>query len=378
MDEMNTAPEVLLAIECTRSGESAESAARIRERIQTGVSWMKLIQFAIVHGIFPLVANTLKITSSDLLPSDVLFQFDRALARAQTRNLRQWAALSGIMNTFAEEGVRLLAFKGAALTAFAYNDLRLRESFDVDLWAAREDTGKAGEILGSIGYRPVLYRKGKSFGDDSSMQLSEKDGMHGEFYNADLDVAVDLQNIQPQFFFTPDFDVLWEERCMAAGPERSVPTLSKENYLLALAVHGEKHRWGRLNWMVDVDRILASSTDFDWDAVFARAERWRCHRRLCSTLAIRSRLYHVPPLNRDVARYLTDATTERIAASFMRLDVSSRPPTLRTRIDSFSGHYALIDRPGDRARYTVRRIMGQVLSVPSKLRRRSERKTEPA
>jgi hypothetical protein len=129
---------------------------------------------------------------------------------------------------------------------------------------------------------------------------------------------------------------------------------------------------------VDVDRILASPTVFDWDAVFARAERWRCRRRLCSTLAIRSKLYGTPPAHREVARYLTDATTERFAASFLRLDLSRRPSTLRDKIDSFSSHYNLIDRPGDRARYVVRRIISQVAKVPARLPTPSEHETEPA
>jgi hypothetical protein len=367
---MNATPEVLLVIACTRSGESAENTARIRKYIKTGVSWMTLIQFAIVHGVLPLVANTLKTTSADLLPKNVLFQCDRALIRAEARNLRQWAALSSITKAFADAGVRLLAFKGAALTSFAYRDFRLRESHDVDLWAAPEDTDRAGAILGSMGYLPVFYQLGESFGDDMTLRFAQDVKRHGVFYSAERDVVIDLQNINPQFYFTPEFNVLWEEHSVATGPGHGVATLSKENYLITLAVHGEKHSWRRMNWMVDVDRILTSSSDLDWDSIFSRAVRWRCHRRLSSTLAIRSRLYDAPPINHDVAKYMTGWTTERVLSSLTRVNVSTTLPTLMDVVEGFSSHYALIDRRRDRAHYLFKRLRFRLIQFPTTVRNR--------
>ena len=366
-EDMNATAEVLLVIECTRSRVSDESTPQIRKYVEDGVSWMALIQFAIVHGVLPLVANTLKATSADLLPRDVLLQFDRVLTRAEARNRRQWSALTRVMQAFSDERVRLLAFKGTALTSLFYGDLRLRESHDIDLWAAPEDTAKAGEILRSIGYLP-LPQCGHSWLRRSLAKMVYRSCMpvasmpsplkQVEFISADGDTAIDLQNIRSQLYFKPDFNGLWDRRSMAMGSALNVPTLSKADYLLTLAVHGAKHSWRRMNWIVDVDRLLTSSPDLDWDLISACAIHWRCQRRLCSTLAIRSRLYSTPLTHGDVAKYLTHWTTERVLTTLLRSNVTNPPlRTAETMIQDFLFHYHLIDRRRDRVNHAYLTLM---------------------
>jgi hypothetical protein len=49
-------------------------------------------------------------------------------------------------------------------------------------------------------------------------------------------------------------------------------TLPADVLLLALCVHGAKHVWGRLSWIVDVAEVIAARPALDWTALLVRAD----------------------------------------------------------------------------------------------------------
>ena len=58
-------------------------------------------------------------------------------------------------------------------------------------------------------------------------------------------------------------------RIQVAG--QSVRTLSPEDLLIYLCVHGTKHRWERLTWIADVAELVQSSGDIDWQTTIERS-----------------------------------------------------------------------------------------------------------
>jgi hypothetical protein len=69
----------------------------------------------------------------------------------------------------------------------------------------------------------------------------------------------------------------------AAG--RRFQTLSVENYLLLLCVHGTKHQWSRLVWISDLIALLRKS-NIDWPILIKRAETAGARRMLFLGLAL--------------------------------------------------------------------------------------------
>ena len=66
----------------------------------------------------------------------------------------------------------------------------------------------------------------------------------------------------------------------------TVATLSAEDLLLALCVHGTKHLWERLAWVCDVAALVNSHASLDWDALFERASAARVERMLLLGLTL--------------------------------------------------------------------------------------------
>jgi hypothetical protein len=117
-----------------------------------------------------------------------------------------------------------------------------------------------------------------------------------DFLRSDGSVFIEIQaELQTwELSFWPEFDEVWG-RCKHVTAEgTTIPSLAAEDLLLTLAVHGSKHMWRRLSWVVDVVALLHGNFDFDWQLTLRLAERWHCKRRLLCCAALADRLYGLP------------------------------------------------------------------------------------
>jgi hypothetical protein len=87
-----------------------------------------------------------------------------------------------------------------------------------------------------------------------------------------------------------DFEALWRrsERIDLRGVQVSVP--SAEDHLLISCVHGSKHGWDTLKWIVDVAELLRSHPDLEWPHIVDRADAIHARRMLLLGLALADRL----------------------------------------------------------------------------------------
>jgi hypothetical protein len=74
---------------------------------------------------------------------------------------------------------------------------------------------------------------------------------------------------------------------------RKVLALVPEDLLLALALHGGKHQWGRLSWVCDLAE-LARAYPLNFDSLTERARELRCERLLWLGLAVAHDLLEAP------------------------------------------------------------------------------------
>jgi hypothetical protein len=65
-----------------------------------------------------------------------------------------------------------------------------------------------------------------------------------------------------------------------------VPTLTPEDQLLVVCVHGSKHVWGLLKWICDVATLVQRYPEMDWHRVRQRASRVGCWRAVALGLQL--------------------------------------------------------------------------------------------
>jgi hypothetical protein len=57
------------------------------------------------------------------------------------------------------------------------------------------------------------------------------------------------------YHFPLEFDAVWSQRQSVVLHEHALSTLGNEDLLLYLAVHGTKHGWTCLGWVVDLVQL---------------------------------------------------------------------------------------------------------------------------
>jgi hypothetical protein len=123
--------------------------------------------------------------------------------------------------------------------------------------------------------------------------------------------------------------------------------IAPEEELLALLVHGTKHAWGSLDWLVDVAEV-ARRAETPWPALVHLARRHRAVRRAALGLHLAKELL-AAPLPLVAEDLVAEARVDRVAGEITPrlLDAEFRAYGLR---EALRLQLALYDTPGQRMR----------------------------
>lgn len=177
-------------------------------------------------------------------------------------NLRMAGELIRLIRKMEDFGIRVIPYKGPTLASLAYGDLSLRTFGDLDLLISREDTGKAFTIMRELGYAPEIELSGER------LREFEKYNNVLAWWNNERQISVEIHwELSPGYLpFSVGFSELYDRRQEVEVGGHVVSTLSIEDLLLYLCLHGAKHAWERLSWIVDVG-LLIRRREIDWERV---------------------------------------------------------------------------------------------------------------
>lgn len=282
----NTRPETELLLYCARSCIDSEAADLIRAMLRENVDWTYLIRTASRHGVMPLLFWSLNTVCSESVPKGVLNQLRDHFRSNAHHNLLLTGELLTLLRVFETHGISAIPFKGPALAAFAYDNLALRQFNDLDILLYKRDVPRARDLLISDGYQSLFQwtRAQEAFELQSNHEY--------ELVHKDGEIVVDLHwLIAPsQFSFPFDTECLWEHLEPISLTGATVMTLSPEDMLLFLCVHGSKHLWERLAWICDVSELIRVNPALDWEWVIAQATAGGVKRMLLLGLSLANEL----------------------------------------------------------------------------------------
>jgi hypothetical protein len=338
-------PEFQLLVACARTGANGEASEAIRALARQGLDWHSVSSRALQHGLLPLLYRRLDALCPEAVPDETMAQLRSRYREMARTTLFLEAEMVRILETLASEGIRALPFKGPALAVFVYGDASLRQPGDLDILVRAQDAPKAGEVLRTLGFvlefEPPASRERAVLDHDYMSPFSREGRVHVEMH---WEIA--------ERRFAPPFDHAgaWARRREVRLGGVVVPSLSPEDLLLVLCIHGTKHLWERLVWIADVAELVRSHSELDWDWTLQQARRNGVERTLLLGLRLASELVAAPlperagdPARRDprVGR-LAGQTLERIFAG------NAGPPGL---VEGSLFHLRALDRFRDRVRY---------------------------
>lgn len=293
----NAEHELLLC--CARTSLDQETQCRVEELVRVELNWDYVLRTAEQHGLIPLLCSNLTNKPySRAVPAALLSHLQDRFRRNAISNLLLTSEMTAVLSLLNSWRIAAIPFKGPTLAAIAYGDLALRQFGDVDILVHKKDAGRARGTLISKGYRPELsltQRQEKAY-----IAANCEFGFRNQIY---LEIQWEL--VPKSYSLLINDDVMWRRVEHILVEDVLAPTLSSEDLLLILCVHGTKQSWSRLSWVTDVAELLRARSNMDWEYVMERARGCGAERLLLLGLHL---------ANKFLGAALPDSITQRVSA----------------------------------------------------------------
>ena len=252
---------------CARTCMDLAIAERVRELCRKDVNWTYLMRIAEAHGMLPLLSWNLHNLCPEAVPGVTLDQLRSHFFTNAGRNALLTGELLKLLRLFEAHGIPAIPFKGPVLATTAYGNLSLRQFNDLDILVHKRDVLRTRDLLIGQGYRQQLQLTG-------ALEAGCLESLCAyNFVRHDGRIIVDLHWGITATFGTPPLNLqqLWARVEPIPLSGTMVRTLSQEDSLLILCVHGSKHHWERLNWFCDIAELIRCRRELDWGQVMEQA-----------------------------------------------------------------------------------------------------------
>lgn len=263
---MTSSPEYLLLQQAIQLGAPVRALQEAQRLVvEEPIDWTAWSNLAAGHSIQPQAAALLRQLPVALVPTNVVAQLNetnRSIAMLQMAYAGEFLQIQKLLQS---ENITAVPYKGFWLGHSAYGSIAEREGGDVDLFIAPQDLVKVQQIMYKRGY---LTETG-SLGDDAQGILQfngeynfdkffEEERIflieyHSSISHQKLGLNVQLADLQDQI-----------QLQLFQGQTISVFSPTAQLFLVVLH-HGAKDGWGKLKQVLDIGKLLQSSTDqLDW------------------------------------------------------------------------------------------------------------------
>ena len=305
--------ELDLLLQCARTQIDDTRAQRIAEDLARGVDGEALIRLAWRHGLVPLLYQSLTRAGLHNLAPECQLRLRTVAESSRFRTLVLCSELLRLQRVLTAAGVVAIPYKGPVLAAHLYGDAALRQILDIDLIVRPGDAVKARRVLMENGC--VALKK------MSPRRAAARAWYHCDFvFMTAKRVCVDLTwRIAPAYWNLPKIaPSAWTRlgRLSLAGD--TVPWLAGEDLLVVLCLHGSKHKWDTLKWIVDVAELLRVHPQLDWSYLWDSARDGGAQRMVALGLLLAHDLLQAPVPPAQLERIRADASLAPFMAEVSR------------------------------------------------------------
>jgi hypothetical protein len=247
-------------------------------------------------------------------------------------------------------GIPALPYKGPALAQSLYGDVALREFADLDLLLRADDVLRAHDLLEALGYAPEYVLTARA----QAAVLALKSQYHLALMHRESGIMVELHwktdaRAPVETLSDPPW---WQRTADASVAHVRARSFTPSELLLVLCIHGSKHHWASIGWLVDVAELLRREPQLDTEWILSAARRFGSERKLALGLRLARDLLAAPLPQRLESTADSHRALDGVAQRIVQLAVDPRAPEVgaleRLRLD-----LALFDRMSDRIGHAV-------------------------
>ena len=339
-------PEYDLLLACAVWEPSAPQLDLVRTRAQERIDWKLWLELVHAHRLIPHAQRALGAVRA-ISPPPVAEALMKETVTIAAHALARTQQLVLLLQTLDRDGVSALPFKGPALSLAAYGELGVRDSVDLDVVVCPVDIDRARASLLRAGYTP---RTEMSAAQERTLQRS-----FGHFQYAAPDggawVELHWRFAAPRYPWSIPAEEVFARAITVelAG----VPTASPDgtDQLLLQLMHGARHQWERLEWLVAFAQLLRHTRENE-EVLIERAEANGSSRALGLALRLAHDLLGAPlspRLSGLAGEERTTARAAQIVGAIEAAKFSTDQP--------YVFNMAMMDRGVDRARYIALSVL---------------------
>lgn len=312
-----------------------------------------LIELATFHKVSLLLnkdANGL--IPFKTLPEKLQAHYKEKQFSTSIKNLTMASSLLKVLQTFQENNIRALTFKGPVLSQQVYKDINQRPFCDLDILISKKDIAKVCEVLLQLGFDIEQKIDTKQLPQYTEMEtyfgfLNKKNGvkidLQWDFTNKYTVSKIPMEVIQQSF-----------ETLELSGKE--LECLSIEDTLVHHCIHASSHCWEHLESVTTLANLIHNTECLNWPAIIQRAKQFGATNMTLLGVQLCHQLYRIP-IHEDIHPLLSgNKKVKKTAVEIEKLyrQNKAEPPKylLSWRFSLF--HIRIRDSFSDQLHYALR------------------------
>ncbi|BCL60445.1 hypothetical protein DGMP_11380 [Desulfomarina profundi] len=273
-----------LLLNCVTFHAGKNDTLNLTPESYSQLNWSKLVELATFHKIVPLLYITLNSFSRDCVPKSFLDSLKEQCHQIGAYNLFLSGTLISILSTFNDEGIRAIPFKGPVLTEMIYGNLSLRSFNDLDILVSRNSLAKAIDLLFQQGFSPDIDLNAKQL-----IKLADK-GHHATMIRGNVIIELHWE-LTGRYFSRPiTLETLEPRITQTTFSGCKVHSLSPEDLLIYLCIHGCRHHWHQLDAICCVAKLIHVRPDLDWKLIMHLCDRQGSSRMVALGLLLSNKI----------------------------------------------------------------------------------------
>jgi len=231
-------------------------------------TWQAFQYLVSRHGVLPLAYKAIYKYATNTTPQEYFDTLKEAFMANVRRNMLNSAELVRVITLLEDNGIEALAFKGPSLSQLAHGDIISRQYGDIDILVNIKDVTNAGALISKREYRPDYELSFLS--NEAFLNVSSDLG----FWHTKNGIYLELHWSLSRTKLSRGISslILQREKTEISIQDKLIKTLPVDLLFLYLCVHGSKHLWGRMMWIVDIDRLIRRKKSIDWEKINEAAQ----------------------------------------------------------------------------------------------------------
>ncbi len=292
-------PEEEIVLCCARAQVDPAAKDRVRALVGSGLHWPDVVANSIHHRLSPIVVESIAASAQDLVPPAQMRVLREAAGTCAENGMSFLLELLRLYQLFEEAQIPVIPYKGPVLAWVEYGSHIHRNYGDLDFAVPQKYIPEAAAVMKSAGYHPQFDAREAHAGESSFAP-----GQYS-FCLSPQNFLVELHSERTlRYFPRPlDFTDLTGRLMNVEIAGKRLRTFSVEDTLVMLCVHGAKHFWERLAWVLDIAKLV-TVREVNWSLLLQIAEKMECRRVLLLGLYLAHDLFGawLPPHVLELAR----------------------------------------------------------------------------